>query len=79
VGAFLNTATGAYPRYAADVLADPDAPWVIVEDTPRPLVIAGQVAVEDIPLPDESGTYRQTWQVVAASEPRSSARDVRRG
>lgn len=77
MGAFLNTANGAYPRYAADVLADPAAPWVIVEESPRPSTGAGEQAIEGTPVQDEAGIYRQTWQVVAVSEPRVQARDIR--
>jgi hypothetical protein len=75
VGAFLNTASGAYPRYSGDIALDPDAPWVIVEETARPALGEGEFCKEGTPIQDEHGIWRQVWQVVTLTLEQIAARE----
>lgn len=66
--AYLNTDTGEYPRFAGDVALEPNARWVVVEDTTRPEIGERQLVVEGFPVADERGIYRQTWIVTTLTE-----------
>lgn len=57
---FIDTATGAYPRFAEDVAQNPDGAWAEVAATAKPTAEVGQRVMELAPMLVD-GMYVQVW------------------
>lgn len=64
---YINADTNEYPRYEADVLLDPTAAWVQVQQVAPPASANNEVTYQTTPILVE-GEYVQQWHIRKLSE-----------
>ena len=64
---YINADTNEYPRYEADVVLDPTAAWVEVEEVAPPASANDEMTYQVTPILIE-GKYVQQWKTRKLSE-----------
>jgi hypothetical protein len=77
MGIFISP-QGEYPRFVGDIElensnwnqeTDPvPSGWIVVEETPSPVIDENQMMEETFPIKDDAGNYHRNWKVTTLTD-----------